>query len=152
MILVSACLVGCRCRYNGKDALVQNLKDLYEQGFLFPICPELMGGLSIPRLPAKIDGLSGYDVLNNKSHVIDQSGKNVTSYFLTGAKKCTEIACSLKIKEAVLKSKSPSCGVSNTSTTRGIACAPGVTAAILFSIGVQIYDETSIVNRILYEV
>ncbi len=150
MILVSACLVGCKCRYNGKSTLVQDLKDLFEQGFLFPVCPEIMGGLPIPRPAANIDGFSGYDVLNNSAKVIDQNNKDVTKCFLDGAQKCANISSTLKIKEAILKSKSPSCGINTTSTINGVVQAPGVSAALLVKMGIKVYDETTYLNRTIY--
>jgi uncharacterized protein YbbK (DUF523 family) len=99
-ILVSACLLGVNCKYDGssnKNKKVLELKDHY---ILIPICPEILGGLPTPREPSEQKG----------KRVITKSGKDVTKYFAKGAKEVLKICKILKIKKAILKQKSPSCG------------------------------------------
>ena len=147
MIFVSACLVGYNCRYNNKNTLVQELKGLYEQGFLFPICPELMCGLSTPRDPMYIDGNRGEDVLEGIAKVVTENGADLTKKFIESANKCVKLAHILSIKKAVLKDKSPSCGVFSTYTATGVQPQRGVTAAALYKIGITLYDENSYLKK-----
>ncbi len=99
-ILVSACLLGDNCKYDGSsnknDELIKLLKD-YE---IIKVCPECLGGLSIPRIPAEI----------KNDRIINKEGIDVTNEYLLGAKKTLEIARRNNIKVAILKKNSPSCG------------------------------------------
>ena len=99
-IAVSSCLLGVNCKYNGKSNYNDDIIKLKEKYELVPICPEVLGGLSTPRVPAEI--------INNK--VINQEGIDVTSNYNEGAKKALKILQENNIKIAILKSKSPSCG------------------------------------------
>jgi uncharacterized protein YbbK (DUF523 family) len=101
MILVSACLVGVNCRYDGKASMDSELLDLFVRGEAIPVCPEVMGGLPTPRIPAERVG----------ELVIDKEGNDVTKEFRLGAEKTLEMALTHKIEKAILKSKSPSCGM-----------------------------------------
>lgn len=134
MILVSACLVGMKCRYDGKDQLSEKLLDLVLKGEAIPVCPETMGGLSIPRDPAEI---TGNIVMSNK-------GVDVTSEFTIGAKKTLDLAIANKVRKAILKSKSPSCGVGmiyDGSFTRTLIKGNGVTAELLINNGIEVINE-----------
>ena len=99
-IAVSSCLLGVNCKYNGKSNYNDDIIKLKEKYELVPICPEVLGGLSTPRVPAEI--------INNK--VINQEGIDVTSNYNEGAKKALKILQENNIKIAILKAKSPSCG------------------------------------------
>lgn len=149
MILVSSCLIGCNCRYDKKNTLVPELKHAYEQGFLFAICPELMAGLGAPRTPIDIEGASGYDVLRGSGQVISHKNDIVTGALVRVARYCTQIADMFSIHYAILKNKSPSCGVFSTSTRNGIAEQPGVIAAALIEHGVCVIDENSDFDKVL---
>jgi len=151
MILVSACLIGCKCRYNGQHALVQDLKDSYEQGLLFPICPELIAGFPIPRDQIDIDGESGEQVLSGNAGVLTKNGHDVTDSLLKSAEICVKISKMLNIKSAVLKNRSPSCGVFTTSTVNGFTNSPGVIAAALKKSGIELFNETCDLSKVSYE-
>ena len=113
MKLCSACLLGINCKYDGKNNLDKAPKELIEEfkkGNLIPICPEQLGGLPTPRERARIKGGDGNDVLKGKAIVITENKKEVTKRFLKGAYEVLKIAKKLKIKEAILKQRSPSCG------------------------------------------
>lgn len=99
-ILVSACLIGRPCRYDGKHQLREEVTVLHEEGLTIAVCPEEMGGLSTPRAPAERIG----------DKVMDKNGKDVTAEYKCGAQKALEIALKFGVKEAMLKSKSPMCG------------------------------------------
>ncbi len=110
MKIVSACLVGVNCRFNGKNKLDRYLLKVFKRGELLPVCPEQLGGLPTPRIPAKIVGGDGYDVLDGKTKVINKKNEDVTENFVRGATEVLKIMKLLNIKEAILESKSPSCG------------------------------------------
>ncbi len=100
MIIVSACLAGCKCRYDGKSNAKQEIIDLVERGVAIPLCAEVIGGLPIPR--------NSCEISSNK--VIDANGNDFTLQFKTGAEKILEIAKILNVKKAILQQRSPSCG------------------------------------------
>jgi uncharacterized protein YbbK (DUF523 family) len=85
MKLVSACLIGVNCNFEGKNWLNPLLFEEFAKGGLFPVCPEVLGGLSVPRVPAEIQGGDGSDVLNGKAKVVNMQGVDVTCQFLKGA-------------------------------------------------------------------
>ncbi|RJP60269.1 MAG: DUF523 domain-containing protein [Candidatus Auribacter fodinae] len=149
MILVSSCLIGCNCRYDNNNTLVPELKHAYEQGFLFPVCPELMAGMGVPRTPISICGSSGYDVLSGSAQVISHSNDIVTEALVRAAHYCVKLSDMFSIRHAILKSKSPSCGAFSTTTYDGVTGQPGVVAAALIRHGVQIFDEHSDFHKVL---
>ena len=100
MYLISACLIGDNCKYNGKNNLHKVANDLYSSGKAIPVCPEQLGGLSTPRLPSEIIGDS----------VVMTDGTNVTKEFDLGAEKTLKIALEHNVKYAILQARSPSCG------------------------------------------
>ena len=105
MILISACLVGMNCKYNGKNNYNEKALELVKSGQAIPICPEQLGGLSTPRNPSEIK------IINNKKHVIDNKNNDVTEAFEKGANEVLNLAKKLNIKKVVIQSRSPSCGV-----------------------------------------
>jgi len=109
MIIVSACLLGEKCKYNGGDNLCPFLKESLSFPLL-PLCPEVLGELPVPRPPAEIVGGNGYDVLEGRARVINIEGQDVTSAFLRGARETLRQAQEHKAHLAILKEKSPSCG------------------------------------------
>ena len=136
-ILISACLVGDKVKYNGGDNLSDKIDALLEKYELVPFCPEVEGGLSIPRSPSERKG----------DQVINADGEDVTDSFLKGAELAFNICLFLKIKKVILKEKSPSCGSKNiydgTFTHREIS-GMGVTAEYLKEKGITIYSEEDI--------
>ncbi|MBI2411625.1 MAG: DUF523 domain-containing protein [Deltaproteobacteria bacterium] len=136
-VIVSACLMGLKTRYDGGDALsAEALKEL--QGAIpFPVCPEELGGLPTPRPRAEIDHGDGTDVLNGSSRVVDEKGRDCTAAFLSGAEAVLEIARLTGARAAFLKEKSPSCGVALISKKGAQEPGMGVTAALLKKDGVE---------------
>ncbi|HHT26682.1 MAG TPA: DUF523 domain-containing protein [Firmicutes bacterium] len=139
-VLVSACLVGCRCRYDGEHAHAQ----LPQNVELVPVCPEVAGGLPIPRDPAEIIGGTGNDVLAGRARVCTRAGRDVTAQFKRGAEHALRICREEGIIRAILKRRSPSCGATQvydgTFSGRLIAGA-GVTAALLLQHGIPIEER-----------
>lgn len=144
MILVSACLLGHNCKYNGKNNLRPDIIKLGETSVLIPVCPEQLGGLPTPRSPAQFDRAGGAALLKNKSKIIDSSGKDVTENFLTGAYRALSIAQENGVNKAILKERSPSCGVNSVYIIeKGDRAVPGmgVTAALLKQHGINVYSD-----------
>ena len=108
--LISACLLGIKCKYNGRSNLNKRAIKLFQKGNCLLACPEVCGGLPIPRIPCEILKGNGADVLKGKAKVFGKDGKDYTKYFIKGAKSSLLIAKPFKVKEAILKSRSPSCG------------------------------------------
>lgn len=146
LVLVSACLVGQKCRYNGGDCRVDGLThQVGEVGQLLrpsdgtdwavvPVCPERLGGLPTPREPAEIAGGSGGDVLDGHARVVTARGEDVTEPFVVGAREALELARALGVHRAVLKEASPSCGstlIYDGTFTRTRVPGEGLLAALL---------------------
>jgi uncharacterized protein YbbK (DUF523 family) len=100
MIVVSACLAGIKCRYDGKSKHCQKIIELVKQGKAIPVCPEQLGGLPTPRIPSE----------RKEEKVITKDGKDVTNNFKLGAEKALQIAKENNCTEAILKTKSAACG------------------------------------------
>jgi len=132
-VLISACLLGQRCRYDGGDkqapALVAALK---EHGVeTVPFCPEEAGGLPTPRPPCVIEGGDGAAVLDGTARVVDNLGLERTEAYLAGARLALQVAVENGCRAAYLKERSPSCGCAQTATDRGRVAGSGVTTALL---------------------
>lgn len=133
-IIVSACLLGYNVKYDGKSNLNSELVNFLSNYEVISICPEVMGGLSIPRVPAEIK--------NNK--VINQDGLDVTNEYNLGAQKTLEIAKKENIKVAILKERSPSCGSINIydgTFTHTKINGLGITAKLLKENGIIVLNE-----------
>ncbi len=134
MKIVSACLLGINCNFEAKNWKNQKLFEEFQSGGLFPVCPEVLGGLPIPRVPAEVQGGDGSDVLDGKAKVINIDGVDVTSQYIKGANEVLKIAQTVGAKEALLIEKSPSCGsgeIFDGSFSDKFRPGDGVTAALL---------------------
>ncbi len=137
-IIVSACLLGIRSRYDGRHALSPKAMRALKGRCVIPVCPEQLGGLPTPRPKACIQGGTGIEVLEGRAIVDDETGTDVTGYFIKGATETLKIAALTGAQEALLKEKSPSCGVSFIRKGRRIVKGRGVCAAILEKNGIKI--------------
>ena len=147
MILVSACLVGVDCKYNGGNNKNNNILEYIKDKKYILVCPEQLGGLPTPRIPAEIVDGEGKDVLCKKSKVINKEGKDVSENFLKGAYETLKIAKMYNCKEAILKSKSPSCGnkqIYDGNFKGNLKNGMGVTAALLTKEGIKVINEGEI--------
>ena len=142
-VLVSACLLGIPCRYNG---LTKSHPEIYEQQdrILIPICPEQLGGLPTPRPPAYFVGGDGQDVLKNRAKLINDEGSDVTQHFINGAINACRIAQLLKVRWAILKEDSPSCGTHRIWTKEELVDGMGVTSAMLKDLGISLINEDGV--------
>jgi uncharacterized protein YbbK (DUF523 family) len=141
MKLVSACLIGVNCNFEGKNWLNPKLLEEFARGNLFPVCPEVFGGLPVPRVPSEIQGGDGSDVLAGKAKVVNEKGVDVTSQFVAGATATLRIAQSVGAKEALFIERSPSCGCGliydGTFSDRCVK-GDGVTVALLKKNGIKV--------------
>ena len=130
-IIVSACLAGINCNYAGKSNTDPGIVNLVKQGKAILVCPEQLGGLPTPRIPAEIkDG-----------KVVNKAGEDVTRQFYRGAHEALKIAKMVNSKEAILKSRSPSCGVGKIydGTFSGtLTDGDGIFAALLKENGIEV--------------
>lgn len=149
-ILVSACLLGQKVRYDGRDNLQMHtrLQAWIKAGKVVTICPEIAGGLPIPRLPAEIQAKkTGTEVLNGTARIHTNDGIDVTAQYLDGARKTLALAQANAIHVAILKARSPSCGSSaiyDGTFSRELIAGMGATAALLHQHGILVFDEDQI--------
>ena len=151
-VLISACLIGDRVRYNGSDARLdcEIVASWIAQGRAVSLCPEVSAGMSVPRAPAEIIGTNGFAVLDGFAAVLDREGRDVTRPLVDGAQKALHLAKSQGVRVAVLKDGSPSCGRTfiHNGQFRGIRKRgePGVTAALLQRHGIAVFSEHQIAD------
>lgn len=152
MILVSACLLGHKVKYDGKENTHGLLVEYNARGRFLAVCPECLARLPVPRPPMEIQAATGKQVLSGGAKVCDANGKDTTAYFIEGASRVLQMAQAYHVKVAILKESSPSCGVHTVydgtfagRKTRGM----GVTAALLIKNGVRCYAEQDLTAALL---
>ena len=154
-VLLSACMMGERVRYDGKKLHFSSpiLKKWKDEGRVIPFCSEVAGNLPVPRPPAEIIKGTGTDVIENNIAVLDINGRDVTESFIRGAKKALAVAKKMKITIAVLKDGSPSCGktcIYDGSFSKILRPGNGVTAALLKKNGINLFSENEIEKAAVY--
>lgn len=143
-ILLSACLAGINCVYDGTNKLHPVFNKMFQNKEVVIFCPEALGGMKIPHPPSEIVDSDGFAVLKGKARVVSAGGKDVTAYFLEGAQKTLKLAQKNKIKKAILKSKSPSCGcglIHDGTFCGKLTPGFGVTAALLQKNGIEVISD-----------
>ena len=133
-LLVSACLLGCACRYDGGSKPCDAVLRLAENHELIPVCPEQLGGLPTPRLPAEMQG----------DRVVNRDGADVIAAYQKGAAETLRLCRILHADGAVLKARSPSCGkgqVYDGSFSGALTAGNGVTAQVLLAHGIPVWTE-----------
>lgn len=136
-ILVSACLMGVGCRYDGKSNQLPQLEQLMKQHTCIPVCPEIFGGLPTPRVPAERQG----------SKIMTQDGQDVTQQFVRGTAEVLRLADLYHCKAALLKERSPSCGseqIYDGTFTKTLTEGDGLAAEMLKRKGIAVYGESQI--------
>ena len=136
--IVSACLAGVRCRYDGGHCETPEIRRLVAEGRAMPVCPEQLGGLPTPRIPAEIVGDGGESVLKETALVLDNEGRAVTAAFIRGAEEAWKLARLVGAKKAILKERSPSCGVTQICRGEEAISGEGVTCFLLRTHGIQV--------------
>lgn len=146
-VLISACLLGVNCKYNGGNNQIKLEADSMTGITFIPACPEQLGGLTTPRLPSEIKDLDGNDVLNGKAKVFNNKGEDVTMQFVKGAEETLRLAKRYNCSAAILKQRSPSCGskqIYDGSFQGKVKAGDGVTAALLERNGIKVYSEENL--------
>ena len=141
MIIVSGCLSGNNSFYNVAYKVNGRIKKLVDENKAIPVCPELLGGLPVPREQSEIKNGTGLDVLEKKSKVITETGRDVTKNFMDGALATLELAKRHKVKKAIFKSRSPACGcgeIYDGSFTGKLRKGDGVACALLKINGIEV--------------
>lgn len=136
-VLVSACLLGIHCRYNGQGVMDADVKALMDTAELIPVCPEILGGLATPRPPAERLG----------DRVVTVDGCDVTVQYQKGAEETLHLAKLFGCSCAVLKERSPSCGsgrIYDGSHTKTMTDGNGMTAEYLLKAGICVFGESEI--------
>ena len=136
-ILVSACLLGKPCRYDGASKPNEAVIALGEKYNLIPVCPEVAGGLSTPRTPSEIVG----------ERVLMRDGRDVTEHYKLGAEFGLDVARTNACTVAILKARSPSCGkgqVYDGSFTVTLTSGDGITAKLLSDAGITVLTEENL--------
>ena len=134
LCLVSACLCGVACRYDGGASTVASLARLSARGFALAVCPEADGGLPIPRPPCEL----------NNGRALTRDGEDLTANFTAGAAHALRLAREYSLRFAILKEKSPSCGgtvIYDGSFSRTLVPGQGIAAALLQTHGIQVLSE-----------
>lgn len=150
MYLISSCLCGVNCKYSGGNNLNEKCLDILKEGKGILICPEQLGGLPTPRLPAEIIG-KAENVLRGMDKIISKNNIDVTNEFLKGAKETLKIAKLYKINKAILKEGSPSCGVNyiyDGSFTGKKIKGNGLTTEILIKNGIEVISDIDFMEEI----
>ncbi|MEV6161122.1 DUF523 domain-containing protein [Streptomyces sp. NPDC052052] len=140
-LLVSACLRGVPCRFDGRAKGSAAVAEAIGGRRTVAFCPEVSGGLPTPRRPAEIVGGDGHDVLDGRARVVDDTGRDVTAEFVEGAHRALEAARRAGCTEALLMTRSPSCGrgtVHDGTFTGALREGDGVTAALLERHGITV--------------
>lgn len=136
-IIVSACLLGASCRYDGKSKPVKEVIALKEKYKLIPVCAEIMGGLPTPRIPCEI----------KNGRAINKNGEDKTAEYVKGAEEVLRLARLFGCDTAVLKARSPSCGngeIHDGSFSGRMISGDGICAELLKANGIKIFNETQI--------
>lgn len=136
-LLVSACLLGVHCRYDGKSNQLPEVESLLAQHECIPVCPEILGGLPTPRPPAERLG----------EQVLNREGADVTEAFRRGAEETLHLAALYRCDAALLKERSPSCGcgiIYDGSFSKTLTQGEGITAQALQARGIPVYGESQL--------
>lgn len=136
-ILVSACLLGTACRYDGKSVPCASLLEQLDGLRLIPVCPEQLGGLPTPRIPCERQG----------QRVVSKTGTDTTQQYQRGAQEALRLAKLFGCKAALMKERSPSCGcgqIYDGSFSKTLVGGDGVTAELLKQHGIAVFGESRI--------
>ena len=145
-ILVSACLLGLPTRYDGKAKRSQAVIDYLQKENLLPIpvCPEQLAGMTTPREKTFFQSGDGHTVLNGDGHVVSETGQAMNDVFCRGARVTLQVARLCNCRRALLKERSPSCGVHEIYRGESKVSGSGVTTALLIKEGIEVFSEQDI--------
>ena len=148
MILVSACLLGINCKYNGDNNKSEKIEEYLKDKKFILVCPEQLGGLTTPRYPSEIINIDEENIIEGKTNVINNKNLDVTAQFKKGALETLKIANIYGCKKAILKEGSPSCGSSliydGTFTGKKVN-GSGITTTLLRQNGIEVISENDVI-------
>jgi uncharacterized protein YbbK (DUF523 family) len=137
MIVVSACLAGVECRYNGSSYPIPRIIEMVKKGQAIPICPEILAGLPVPRPPAE----------QQAGKIISSNGDNQTSDYVLGSTIALKIALLVNCEKAILKSNSPTCGcgfIYDGTFSGRLITGYGLFSKLLTENGIEVYTEETV--------
>ena len=142
-LLISACLLGIACRYDGASRDIPDVRDFLHRHHLLPvpICPEQLGGLPTPRTPCQFCGGDGKDLWQGTASLVNEDGHDLTPFFQRGAREALKIAQLCGCRAALLKERSPSCGVRAVHCEGMLRAGTGVTTVLLREAGLHVFSE-----------
>lgn len=145
IVVISSCLIGMKTTYRGKSNCHREFLEMMKTGVIcIPVCPEILGGLSTPRLPSEIQNGSGSDVIERRSRVRHNDGTDVTLHYLRGAREVLRLVRLVEPDIIIFKERSPSCGVHQIydgTFSHQVIEGEGVTTAILCRHGFSVFSE-----------
>lgn len=142
-VLVSACLLGLATRYDGQSKANSRVFDYLRARNLLPIpiCPEQLGGLATPRSPARFHSGDGEGLWMEQGELVNQEGESMNTAFIRGAEETLRIARLTGCRTAILKERSPSCGIHQIHRREGLTAGSGVAAALLRQAGLSLISD-----------
>lgn len=143
-ILISGCLLGFNCKYSGENNFNEKCLALKDRHTLIPVCPEQLGGLATPRAASEILNGGGAEVLMGNARVMDDKGIDETEGFIIGAEETLKLFKMLDCEVALLKARSPSCGIGKIydgSFSGKLKDGNGVTVELLLQNGIKVLTE-----------
>ena len=138
---MSACLLGVECRYDGSARPHEGVRRLGRARWVVPVCPEQLGGLPTPRPRMELHGGDGEALLEGQAWAVDEEGRDRSDALRRGAEQVLRLARLLGAREAVLKERSPSCGVRRVHREGRLVEGCGVTSALLRRAGLRVWSE-----------
>jgi uncharacterized protein YbbK (DUF523 family) len=142
--IVSACLIGKSCFYDGSSKCVPSIKDLVDKGEAVAVCPEELAGFKAPRPPIEIFAGTGQDVLKGKAYVFNKDGKDVSINIIKGSREFLNITKECNVKLAILKARSPCCGkgkIYDGTFKNKLRKGNGVTAQLLLQNDIEVVSD-----------
>lgn len=147
IILVSACLLGVNCRYNGMTKKDERVIEWLRGKRFVPVCPESLTGLPAPREPADYDAGDGTGVKTGKARILSREGQDWTREFLRGATEVVKIARLCGATRAILKERSPSCGVHQVYVRGQLVPGKGLLTSLLEQEGIKALSESDLLGK-----
>ncbi|MBQ6669148.1 MAG: DUF523 domain-containing protein, partial [Deltaproteobacteria bacterium] len=151
-LLISACLLGIACRYDSASRDIPDVRDFLHRHHLLPvpICPEQLGGLPTPRTPCQFCGGDGKDLWQGTATLVNEDGHDLTPFFQRGAREALKIAQLCGCKAALLKERSPSCGVRAVHCEGMLRAGTGVTTVLLREAGLYTFNDEELAEVKLF--
>lgn len=146
-IVVSACLLGKRCRYNGEDRANPGVRRFLKGKNFIAVCPEKLAGWGVPRPPVEFRGGGAEKVMAGRAKIVSNEGADLTASLMKAVMKAVDRASSVGAEEAILKEKSPSCGVKKVYRSGRLVRGEGLFTHGLKRRGITVRSETNFTER-----